>query len=123
MLPKNGRKVTHRFMFANNYHGCTGCVVAEGETYCYQEENENNKEKKKSERIVVGKISAILFNSNEMKMSLQTAGDYITEEVYDAMCTLFNGNGTPKGAFKSKLEGGGGDSILYIGGVYVHKSH
>ena len=47
VLPTNGLKVVHRFMFAN-YHDCTGVAVAEGETYCCDDDDDDDKEEKKS---------------------------------------------------------------------------
>lgn len=105
--------VTHRIII-NDFEESQGVKTVEGQTYLGGDAGD--------EKRVVETISGVLFVTDEMHESLQMAADCLTQELYDAMETLFAYNGgSPKGPFKKKTNDDVFAGILYIGGVFVNK--
>jgi hypothetical protein len=107
-------QLTHRIMLAKSFES-EGVQTVGGETYLGSDASGE----------VVGRIKGEYFDTNEMDESLQMAGDCMNQEIYEAMEFLFGQGvrGVPKGAFKKKCVNDEFSNILYIGGVFVKKSH
>jgi predicted GNAT family acetyltransferase len=105
-------QLTHRIMLAESYES-EGVHTVGGETYLGPDASGE----------LVGRIKGEFFDTSEMDESLQMAADCTNGEIYDAMEALFGAGGVPKGAFKAKCVNYEFSNILYIGGVFVKKSH
>ena len=105
-------QLTHRIMLAKSFES-EGVQTVGGETYLGPDALGE----------IVGRIKGEFFHTFEMDESLQMAGDCMNQEIYEATEALFGSGGVPKGPFKKKCVNDDFSNILYIGGVFVTKSH